>query len=410
MRELITFTAAPLPPTRASVRAVRYLPHTLTVVLAILLYLAGEGELRDPHHVAAATAVAAAEAAALVLALYAPVPAWWCSIASCAAAALLLHDAPWSWPAMLAHTGVLFLLSLRVRASTALLALGISAAATLVLPLIGSGDVPRTPYEIYRDVALGVFTAAVLVGTILRSRREAHAEALRQAAATAAERARRTVLEERSRIARELHDVIAHHMSVISIQAQVASRLLEDPPPELLENLAGIRGNAVEALGELRSVLALLRTEDSEDDAPYAPQPTLAELDRLTDTVRGTGTTVSTETTGTPRPLAPGVELSAYRIIQEALSNALRHAPGAAVKLRLDYSSAELAIEVTNTAPAQPVPPSHGAGLGLLGMRERTAMLGGHLTAQPTPDGGYTLTATLPATPAPNGSQHRPQE
>ncbi|MEU4134421.1 sensor histidine kinase [Streptomyces wuyuanensis] len=405
-RRILALTVAPLPPLAGAPRALRYLPHVLTVAAAVLLFLAGWPQLENFDHLGAATAVAvaAADAAALVLALYAPGSACLGSLALCAATATQLHVTQWLWPAMLAHAGILLLLCLRVRARTTLLAWALTAAVTLALPTAGPG-IPESPHHTYRNVALGIFTAAAVAGALLRSRREAHTEALRQATATADERARRTVLEERTRIARELHDVIAHHMSVISIQAQVATRQLKDPPPELLDSLAAIRGGAVEALGELRRVLALLRAEDTDDETPYTPQPTLAQLDQLTETVRATGTTLTTENTGTPRPLPPSVELSAYRITQEALSNALRHAPGAAVHIRLDYTSDTLTIQVTNTAPAHPTRPVPGAGHGLLGMRERTAMLGGQLTTQPGPGGSYTVTAVLPAAPA-----HQDQE
>ncbi|MGW2990680.1 sensor histidine kinase, partial [Streptomyces sp. NPDC001193] len=217
---------------------------------------------------------------------------------------------------------------------------------------------------------------------------------------TEEERARRTLLEERSRIARELHDVVAHHMSVISIQAQVAPYLVENPSEELKENLAGIRGNALEALTELRRVLGVLRSEQPDDPAnPHHPQPTLAELDGLVDNVRSAGLAVTTELAGVRRPLAPGVELTAYRIVQEALSNCLRHAPGSRVEVGIAYGPRELHLCIANSAPTRPAPPSHGAGHGLLGMRERAGMLGGELAAGPRPGGGYEVSAVLPMDP-----------
>ncbi|MFE5540980.1 sensor histidine kinase [Streptomyces sp. NPDC056519] len=390
---------SPLPPLTSSPRALRHLPHALVTAAAALLFLFGKDELRHYYGQtdAVAQAVPAAYAAILVLALYAPVPALLGSLAVCVGTAFQLPIPQWPWPALYVHAGVLFLLSLRVRAWTAFATWGLTAALTYALPLIG----PGRPGDHFLNGTLGVFAAAAVTGVLLRARREAHAEAVRQAAVTAEERARRKVLEERARIARELHDVVAHHMSVISIQAQVASRQIKDPTPELRDSLTAIRSGAVEALGDLRSVLALLRAEDSDDDALYAPQPTLAQLGQLTDTVRATGTTITTETTGTPRPLPPGVELSAYRIIQEAFSNAMRHAPSAAIHVRMDYATDGLTVEVTNTAPTRSIRPVPGAGHGLLGMRERTAILGGRLTTHPTQDGGYTLNAVLPAAATP---------
>ncbi|WP_244203930.1 sensor histidine kinase, partial [Streptomyces tricolor] len=231
----------------------------------------------------------------------------------------------------------------------------------------------------------------------------------------------RTLLEERSRIARELHDVVAHHMSVISIQAQVAPHLVKDPSDELLENLAGIRGNALEALTELRRVLGVLRSENPENPedpyglggpgtgaAPDAPQPTLARLDALIENTRAAGLDVTAEVVGEVRPYAPGVELSAYRIVQEALSNALRHAPGSTVHVEVGHFPNGLHLVVANSAPRYPVPPSPGAGHGLLGMRERAAMLGGHVTAERTSGGGFSVTAFLPGDIAPAPSDQSP--
>jgi signal transduction histidine kinase len=191
-------------------------------------------------------------------------------------------------------------------------------------------------------------------------------------------------------------------MSVISIQAQVAVHLAENPSEELRENLAGIRAGAVEALSELRRVLGVLRSEDS--GTRHAPQPTLERLDELVGKVRAAGLTVSTASAGEPRPLAPGIDLSAYRIVQEALSNAIRHAPGAEVRVVLDYRADGLAVRVVNSAPRQPAAPGPGSGHGLLGMRERIAMVGGELATGPTPDGGYEVLAVLPTDTAEDAS------
>ncbi|CAM5242807.1 histidine kinase OS=Streptomyces tendae OX=1932 GN=GUR47_19860 PE=4 SV=1 [Streptomyces tendae] len=195
-------------------------------------------------------------------------------------------------------------------------------------------------------------------------------------------------------------------MSVIAIQAQVAPLLVKNPPDELKETLASIRQNALEALTELRRVLGVLRAEHpdapeavegGDGTVPHAPQPTLDRLDALVENTRATGLTVTTETGGTRRPLPPGVELSAYRIVQEALSNVLRHAPGATARVDLTHLPIGLRVVVSNTRPTRAPAPSHGAGHGLLGMRERVAMLDGTLTAHPMPDGGYQVAAFLPA-------------
>jgi signal transduction histidine kinase len=198
---------------------------------------------------------------------------------------------------------------------------------------------------------------------------------------------------------RELHDVVAHHMSVIAIQAEAAPYRVADPPPELTESFAGIRASALDGLTELRRILGVLRAEDTERDT--APQPGLERLDELVTTARAAGHAVETETTGRPRALPPAMELSAYRILQEAVSNVLRHAPGAPIRVRIDYGEADesgLRISVVNGPAATPAPSARqGSGHGLAGMRERTALLGGELTAAATAEGGYAVEVDLPA-------------
>ncbi|MEU2792196.1 sensor histidine kinase [Streptomyces sp. NPDC007100] len=363
-----------------------------------------------------------AQALALVLAAFRPVAAWWMATAVMVALVAVTEYAaagtgaqpwpaigpaaltepafdrgglyPWTGPGLATQAGVLLLLALRLRARAAAGALALTLGAGLVC---GVGTAQLRVSSL--GIATAVLVTAVVVGAALRGRQVARTELVVQEEMTSEERARRTLLEERNRIARELHDVVAHHMSVISIQAQVAPHLAENPSDALKENLTGIRTNAVEALTELRRVLGVLRSEDAPGAggaAPHTPQPTLDRLDELVANVRSAGLTVTTTHTGNRRPLSPGVELSAFRIVQEALSNAMRHAPGARVEVTIAYRPAALAVRVTNTAPDRPVAPSPGAGHGLLGMRERTAMLGGDLAAGPAPGGGYEVTAVLP--------------
>ncbi|MFD3490392.1 sensor histidine kinase [Streptomyces sp. NPDC058690] len=339
------------------------------------------------------------QAAVLIVGMFLPVSAWWASTALMVVTARITEpeaspDAffPWTVSGLLIQCGVLFLLALRVRPRRAAGALVITLLAALVCTVVTT-----RAHHYVLDRGTPVLIAAVVIGASLRGLRVARTQLVVQEELTAGERARRTLLEERNRIARELHDVVAHHMSVISIQAQVAPHLVENPSDELRENLAGIRQNAVEALTELRHVLGVLRSEDAlSKGARHAPQPTLDRLDELLANVRGAGLVVTTATTGTPRPLPPSVELSAYRIVQEALSNAMRHAPGAQVRVETAYGAAGLTVRITNTAPDGPAAPSRGMGHGLLGMRERAAMLGGELVTGRTPDGGYEVTAILP--------------
>jgi signal transduction histidine kinase len=260
-----------------------------------------------------------------------------------------------------------------------------------------------------QSAAIAIIVAAipVLVGVIVRSRRGSREQL---EVAERRHEGERALLQERQRIARELHDVVAHHMSVIAIQAEAGPYKAADPPPELVESFAEIRASALSGLNELRRVLGVLRS----DQPDTAPQPGLEDLPGLVESARTGGVTVTTGVTGTPRPLPDGVDLSAYRIVQEALSNAMRHAPGSTVQVKLFYGVAALVIEVRNSggpngAATAPVPPEQGQGRpgrgtwtglggghGIIGMRERATMLGGHLEAGPTPSGEFLVTASLP--------------
>ncbi|MBN6054228.1 sensor histidine kinase [Nonomuraea sp. RK-328] len=420
--DLWTTAADPLP-RRAGARPLARLPHALVVLYAASLVMSGRAYPDSP----AVGVLAPIHAALLVVAMFRPLMAWWASLAlmiigSWSAEPRAVEGDPrtwapglpqvpempgpevvpadwlpvtWSWtaPGLAMEAGVLFLVALRVRPRVTAEVLTITVLLGAVCAVVLDG--PESSDDAV--FAVPIFLIATVTGAALRGRRVARARLVEQEVLTAEERARRTVLETRNRIARELHDVVAHHMSVISIQAQVAPHLVKDPPRELTENLAGIRENAVEALTELRRILGVLRSEDAEADGlRHSPQPTLDRLDELIGNVRGAGLAVTVETAGEPRPLSPGVELSAFRIIQEALSNVLRHAPGAQVRVGIGYLPAALAIRVANTAPERPAPPANGPGHGLLGMRERTAMLGGELVAGPASDGGFEVTAILP--------------
>ncbi|GAA2134620.1 sensor histidine kinase [Kitasatospora kazusensis] len=400
------WTRAAEPPPRWQQRSQDWIPAILVllVVAAAVLLAGSSNQYAFAYHlgVPIGLLLGGIQSAAVVGALFRPVVAWWATTLVTLLTACTTHAPsgsnalfPWTGPGLTAQVAVLFLLALRTRPRV--------AAETLAITLllgVGCARFLGQDQQHTLTPSIAFLTVAVVVGGLLRGRRLARRQLVEQEELTAEERARRTLLEERSRIARELHDVVAHHMSVISIQAQVAVHLAENPSAELRENLAGIRQNAVEALTELRRVLGVLRSEDTPSDGVrHAPQPTLDRLDELVGNVRGAGLTVTTETVGAPRPLPPGIELSAFRIAQEALSNAMRHAPGATVRVEVGYHPSGVTVRVTNTAPEQPAPPSPGAGHGLLGMRERTAMLGGELATGATPDGGYEVTAILPTPP-----------
>jgi signal transduction histidine kinase len=274
-----------------------------------------------------------------------------------------------------------------------------AAAATLAGALFI--DASTTP-------AAAFLTAVpILLGVVVRVRRSGARQLEEQERRHSGERA---LLEERQRIARELHDVVAHHMSVIAIQAEAAPYKTADPPPELVESFGDIRASALAGLTELRRVLGVLRTGGPDT----TPQPGLADLEALLDLARGGGLSATVTYSGNPVPLPDGVDLSAYRIVQEALSNAMRHAPGSHVHVHLAYRPDGLALEVRNAAvparvsparvsPARAVPAmvasgvrAAGGGHGIIGMRERATMLGGTLDAGPAEDGGFRVAAVLP--------------
>ncbi|MET9501657.1 histidine kinase [Streptomyces sp. NPDC006622] len=333
--------------------------------------------------------------APVLLTLVRPAGAFWLSLISTtlvAAIGTAWSEWPWLPGSFVSHLVVLTVVAIRTRPRT---------AAWMWLLTLAYGFVAETAFSwghYSTDVApMLVFSALILLAvTVWHIRRQAEEEVTAQQTVTAHERSRRTLLEERTTIARELHDVVAHHMSVVAIQAEAAPYRVENPPPELEKAFATIRENAVAALTELRRVLGVVRAEDYE--APDTPQPTLAELDGLLANVREAGLPVEKVVTGAVRELPQGVELSAYRIVQEALSNTLRHAPGASARVEIGYVLGGLGLRVVNGAPPNPalVKPSPGAGHGITGMRERVTMLNGEMTADPTQDGGYEVAVFLP--------------
>ncbi|MGI5508152.1 sensor histidine kinase [Streptomyces sp. CA-106131] len=228
----------------------------------------------------------------------------------------------------------------------------------------------------------GLLGAAFLIGDAATARRHE--------AASAAEAAH---LAERARIARELHDVLVHQLSAITVQA-AAARIT--PSADQGAALSAVEQLGREALTELGHLLGTLRRDDSH--APdRRPAPSLAELEELVAGARARGTPVEFTIGGSiPRPLTPGLELSIYRIVQEALSNAARHAPGAPVRIALGYQTGQLELSVVNEPPRTKAPANPNGGRGLLGIRERVDLYGGYVGAGPTPDGGFAVTAALP--------------
>ncbi|MGH2738164.1 MAG: sensor histidine kinase [Actinomycetota bacterium] len=234
----------------------------------------------------------------------------------------------------------------------------------------------------------------VLLGTAeaVRIRRERVAEALRMRE----EERRRRASEERLRIARELHDALGHHLSLINVQSGVALHLGEGLPEQARSSLAAIKEASKEALTELRSVLDILRQDG--EQAPRSPISTLARLNELVSQAAAAGLEVRTETEGQARPLPFGVDVAAFRIVQEALTNVTRHAGQATATVRVAYGDRDITVEVDDDGRGPGARQAPGNGRGILGMRERVAALGGDLEAGPRPGGGFHVRARLPLT------------
>ncbi|MFD9690615.1 sensor histidine kinase [Kitasatospora sp. NPDC059088] len=256
---------------------------------------------------------------------------------------------------------------------------------------------------------LGVLAWALLPGALgdsIRNRR-AHLAAIEERAEraerTREEEARRRVADERIRIARDLHDVVAHHIALANAQAGIAVHLMDSHPVQAREVLSHITDATGSALQELRATVGLLRR--AEEPAPLEPAPGLDRLPELINAFERAGLPVRLAVEGEARPLSPGVDLTAFRIVQESLTNVAKHAHGADAEVTLSYSGSRVAVSVANSRPTRPgrprtallPPPAPGeSGFGLIGMRERAGAVGGRLTADRQSDGGYLVTAELP--------------
>jgi signal transduction histidine kinase len=260
----------------------------------------------------------------------------------------------------------------------------------LALALVGVPDLRVTDVV----TSSAVCVAAVAVGDTVRQRRRHQVELLRAAEARVEVAARGAVAAERLRIAQEMHDVVAHSMSLIAVQAGVGAHVLHRDPESAERALLVIAETSRAALAQTRSVLGLLR---SGDDAG-STLPGLVSLSALVQGVRDTGRTVQVTVEGERRELSTTVDLAAYRVVQEALTNAVRHAPGRPVAVRLRYTATELVVDVATdgdgvlAATGRSVVP----GFGLVGLRERARAVGGHLDAGATADGGFAVSAHLP--------------
>lgn len=272
------------------------------------------------------------------------------------------------------------------------------AIALAALGLVGS--IPAAPHpgpQTLLDVSLVLLLWVVVRISVAR---QVQARILQersdQLVREQAEHAREAVADERARIARELHDVVAHSMGVMVVQAQGADRIMESDPAGAHEAMKVIASTGREALDEMHRMVGLLRRPEETSD--LTPQPSLSQLDRLVDQARQAGLQLAVEVTGSVRPLPTGLDLAAYRIIQEALTNCRKYADGAPATLSVRYADHSLDIDVINEAALHVTNGNSisGSGHGQVGMKERVALYGGQFSAGRHPDGGYSVHASLP--------------
>ena len=277
--------------------------------------------------------------------------------------------------------------------------LGACVLAVTALALLPA--VFRQPVGTAQVVAVSLFNAMPfllgwtmgLMTRRLRGYRAILEERNRQLAAEREAGARRAVLEERVRIARELHDVVAHHVSVMGIQAAVARRLFDRSPVQAREAIGSVETASRQAIADLQQLVGVLRRREEPGD--LAPQPSLERLPELVEQVRAAGLGVDVTVTGRPRPLPAGVELSAYRIIQEALTTTLKHAQAGRAEVTVRYDDGGVEVEVVDDGRGPAPGAEASGGKGLVGMRERVSLYGGRLDAGARAGGGFRVAALL---------------
>lgn len=247
-----------------------------------------------------------------------------------------------------------------------------------------------------------------MLGDSIRTRRAYYAQLEERAARLEKEREAQSkvaVAAERARIARELHDVVAHNVSVMVVQADGAAYVMDASPEQARQALETISGTGRQALAEMRRLLGVLRTGEPGEENDYVPQPDVEQIDELVEQVRGAGLPVDFKVVGSPRQLPSGVELTAYRIVQEALTNTRKHGgPDVGASVRLTYFDDGLGLLVEDDGRGAQREMyqdggADGSGHGLIGMRERVGMVGGTLDAGPRPGGGFRISALLPLKP-----------
>lgn len=397
----------------------------LTSCAAVVLIATGWPILAAVHHVhvAIAMVLAIGQAAALPLAVRRPLPAIGLGLAASLGtmSAVDPDSGPWPWPVTTLIAYVLLVLVLSLRHPWRLGAAGWLAGA--VVGGLGLALIPDTglPFEMVISNVTTVASltgGALAVGSALQVLLASRSQLDHERQLTAEEETKRRELQQRNRIAQELHDVVAHSMSVISVQATTAPYRLPAMDEPTRGEFDSIADSSRRALTEMRGLLAILRGDDAADTTP---QPTIADIPQLVVTTRSSGAQVELEIdpellplggvttaggTGVPGAASaagdwsavvpPASGLTAYRVVQEAISNALRHAPGAAIRVQVSVGD-QIGIRIVNGPAAHgSFVQSPGAGLGLKGIRERVSALGGTVKAGPRPEGGFTVKARLP--------------
>lgn len=333
--------------------------------------------------------------APLVIYRWRPLTAWLIELSAVWTVTLITHPVspaePWPWAvtSVASVTALAGLVASQGHRRLSSVMLAVLTVVSFVLTLL-----PRANDWASSAVAVIACGLAIIVGDFVHGRRDLAAELAEERQVSAAERELRSVVEERARIARELHDVVAHHMSMITVQAETARFRHADLPKSAVAEFTEIAKVARTSLTELRGLLSALRDEN--EDPNRTPQPTLADLPALADRITAAGTpvtlTVATGTTDLPQV----THLAVYRIVQEALSNVVRHAAKANTRVDITRTNDTLHVAVTTDRPPTPRPtPSTGGGHGLVGLRERTTLLGGHFEVDQPAD-GWRVRAALP--------------
>jgi signal transduction histidine kinase len=369
----------------------------LGVTVAALLVL-GTLDLVQHYamHPSVAVMLAFIRVVPLVIYRWRPTMAWLIELMAVLVTALITTPVsraepwPWSVTSIAALAAVAGLVASQGHRRLSGVMLAVLTAVSLVLTL--GPDKSEWAAGAVAVLATGL---AVIAGDFIHGRQQIAEELAEERQVSAAERELRSVVEERARIARELHDVVAHHMSMITVQAETARYRHKTLPPEAITEFAEIAQVARSSLSELRGLLSALRDEGA--DPNRTPQPTMADLPALVDRITTSGTpvelTVPTDTTGLPQV----IQLAVYRIVQEGLSNVVRHAATTPTRVTITRENNTLRIEVTNARPqpAHRPPPPRGQGHGLVGLRERVTLLGGQFEVD-QPSGGWRLRAALP--------------